>query len=82
MTAGVDETTVGRAGGSRSSVSEDGERASHREAMREEPPAGYAAPRTGGGCYGSPVTSAKVRPSYPLLPTVWSVVALTRGSAP
>ena len=27
------------------------------------------------------MTSAKVNPSYPLLPTVWIVVALTRRSA-
>jgi hypothetical protein len=28
-----------------------------------------------------PVTNAKVKPSYPLVPTVWMTVALTRGSA-
>jgi hypothetical protein len=31
--------------------------------------------------YASAVTSASANPSYPLLPTVWIAVALTRGSA-
>ncbi len=43
-------------------------------------------PRSGSSpCSGSEliaVTTAIVKPSYPLLPTVWIVVAVTRGSAP
>src|SRR4051812_13802183 len=47
---------------------------------RRHGPCQSAAWHEASGSYELDVTSAMAKPSYPLLPTVWIAVALTRGS--